>query len=63
MSPDHSKRVYRRDLLLASAMVVAGLAVFGFSVVQLKARNPQVAQATPPLQSTPGADTKPSAPA
>lgn len=63
MSPDDSKRAYRKDLLLASAMVAAGLAIFGLSVVQLKARNPQMAQATQPLQSTPGADTKPSAPA
>jgi hypothetical protein len=64
MSPDASKRAYRKDLLLASAMVAVGLAVFGVSVVQLKDKNPQqMAQATQPLQSTPGADTKPSAPA
>jgi hypothetical protein len=64
MIPDR-KRAYRKDLLLASAMVVVGLAVFGISVVQLKAGHPnsQMAQATQPLQSTPGADTKPSAPA
>jgi hypothetical protein len=30
--------------------------------MQLKARNPEMAQATQPLQSTPGAETKPSAP-
>ena len=64
MSPDDSKRAYRKDLLLASAMVAVGLAVFGVSVVQLQDKNPQqMAQATQPLQSTPGADTKPSAPA
>ena len=52
-------------MLLASAMVAVGLAVFGVSVVQLKAghSNSQMAQATQPLQSTPGAETKPSAPA
>jgi hypothetical protein len=64
MSPDDSKRAYRKDLLLASAMVAVGLAIFGVSVVQLKDKSPQqMAQATQPLQSTPGADTKPSAPA
>ena len=65
MSPDDSKRVYRKDMLLASAMVAAGLAISGASVAQLKAghSNPQMAQATQPLQSTPGAETKPSAPA
>jgi hypothetical protein len=64
MSPD-SKRAYRKDMLLASAMVVVGLAMFSASVVQLKAGHPnaQMAQATQPLQSTPGAETKPSAPA
>ena len=52
-------------MLLASAMVAVGLAVFGISVAQLKAGHPhaQMAQATQPLQSTPGAETKPSAPA
>jgi len=43
------------DLLLASAMVAAGLALCGLSLVQLKASNPQVAQATQPLQSSPAA--------
>ncbi len=34
------------------------------SLMELRARDPQLlAQATPPLQSTPGAETKPSAPA
>jgi len=65
MSPDARKRAYRKDMLLASAMVAAGLAVIGVSVVQLKAGHPnsEMAQATQPLQSTPGAETKPSAPA
>jgi hypothetical protein len=64
MSPD-SKRAYRKDMLLASAMVAVGLAISGLSVAQLTAghSNPQMAQATQPLQSTPGAETKPSAPA
>jgi hypothetical protein len=65
MSPDDSKRAYRKDMLLASAMIVVGLAVCGVSLAQLKGGNPnpQMAQATQPLQSTPGAETKPSAPA
>jgi hypothetical protein len=62
MSPDDRKRAYRKDMLLASAMVAVGLTVFGLSVVKLAAHNPQMAQATQPLQSTPGAETKPSAP-
>lgn len=53
-------------MLLAGVMVAAGLAITGFSVAKLSAGNPQshpqMAQATPPLQSTPGAETKPSAP-
>lgn len=62
MYSNDSKRAYRKELLLASAMVAVGLAVFGLSLAQLSARNPEVAQATQPLQSTPGAETKPSAP-
>ncbi|HEV7877563.1 MAG TPA: hypothetical protein VGP39_05705 [Bradyrhizobium sp.] len=51
-------------MLLASVMVVAGGAMFGISGAQLlTVRHQQMAQATQPLQSTPGAETKPSAPA
>jgi hypothetical protein len=57
MSPDDRRRVYRKELLLASAMVAGGLAMFGLSVIQLAAHDPQaapqVAQATQPLQSSP----------
>jgi hypothetical protein len=65
MSADDGKRAYRRDLLLASAMVVAGLALSAVSAAQLIASrsHQQIAQATQPLQSTPGAESKPSAPA
>jgi hypothetical protein len=55
MSPDDRKRAYRKDLLIASAMVAAGLAMFGMSVAKLAARNPQLAQATQPLQPSPPA--------
>ncbi len=63
MSPNDRKRAYRMDLLLASAMVATGLVVSGASLMDLAVREPRMAQATPPLQSTPGAETKPSAPA
>src|ERR1700716_3938727 len=48
MSPDDRKRAYRREMLVASAMVVAGLAISAVSVAQLKTGNPdaQMAQAT-----------------
>jgi hypothetical protein len=55
MNPNDSKRGYRKDLLLASALVTAGLVVSGLSVAQLAAGNPQMAQATQPLQSSPPA--------
>jgi hypothetical protein len=51
-------------MLFASTMVAVGLMVSAVSVAQIKASKPdaQLAQATQPLQSTPGAETKPSAP-
>jgi hypothetical protein len=53
-SPDDSKRVYRRDLLLASLLVTTGLVMSGLSLTVLMARDPQqTAQATQPLQSSP----------
>ena len=61
--PDDRKRTYRRDLLLASALVVAGLLISALSLSEIKARNLQLAQGTQPLQSTPGAEAKPQAPA
>jgi hypothetical protein len=55
MSSDDRKRAYRKDMLLASAMVAVGLTVFGLSLVKLAAHNPKMAQATQPLQSSPPA--------
>src|SRR5438105_9841047 len=64
MAPDNEKRAYRRDMLLAGAMMVAGLAMSGISAAELlTTRHQQMAQATQPLQSSPGAESKPSAPA
>jgi len=42
-------------MLLASALFAAGLAISGLSLMQIAARNPQMAQATQPLQSSPPA--------
>jgi hypothetical protein len=55
MSPDDRKRAYRKDLLLASAMVAVGLVVSGLSLTELAVRNPEMAQATQPMQSSPPA--------
>jgi hypothetical protein len=60
---DDRKRNYRKELLLASAMVTAGLVISGLALTKLAAPDMQMAQATQPLQSTPGAENKPSAPA
>jgi hypothetical protein len=64
MSPDDRKRAFKKDMLLASAMVAVGLLVSAVSMAEIKAGKPdaQMAQATQPLQSTPGAEAKPSAP-
>jgi hypothetical protein len=61
--PDDRKRTYGKDLLLASALVAAGLLISAVSLSEIKARNLLLAQGTQPLQSTPGAETKPQAPA
>jgi hypothetical protein len=55
MAPDNGKRIYRRDMLIASAMLVAGLTLCGLSIAQIKATsaNQRVAQATQPMQSSP----------
>lgn len=63
MPADHSKRDFRDRLLFASALIAAGLVISALSLNQIRATDRQhLAQATPPLQSTPGAETKPSAP-
>jgi hypothetical protein len=54
MTADNRKRADRKDLVLASMMVVAGLAVSGLALGSLVVDGQtQVAQATPPLQGTP----------
>jgi hypothetical protein len=63
MTQNQKTHALRVDLLIAGVMVVAGLAISGVSLARLAKPDLQIAQATQPLQSTPGAETKPSAPA
>jgi hypothetical protein len=54
MTSDERKRIYRNDLLMASALVVAGLATSGFALGRIAVdHRMEMAQATPPLQGTP----------
>src|SRR5271167_2463006 len=54
MTSDDGKRAVKKDLLLASVMVVAGLAISGLAVGSLAVDGQtRMAQATPPLQGTP----------
>src|ERR1700749_917874 len=54
MTPDDRKRANKKDLLLASVMVVAGLAMSGLALARIASDGPtHMAQATPPLQGTP----------
>jgi hypothetical protein len=50
-------------MLIAGTLVTAGLVISGLSLAELPVRGAQMAQATQPLQSTPGSENKPSAPA
>jgi hypothetical protein len=63
MIPDDKKRILRKDLLLASVMVVAGLAISAASLTELRAHDTEMAQATQPLQSSPDTTTQGTAPA
>jgi hypothetical protein len=64
MSPDNSKRKLRQDLLLATAILMAGLVISGMALTRLRvAHDPQVAQATQPLQPSPSSDQDKPAPA
>jgi hypothetical protein len=50
-------RKRRREFFFASAMLVAGLTLTGFSLVATTRANVQLAQATPPLQGSPSETT------
>jgi outer membrane biosynthesis protein TonB len=57
MPGDENKRTLNRELLLASALVAAGLVISALSLAQIRANGRQLtAQATPPLQGVPAAD-------
>ncbi len=54
MTPEQNKRLYRKEMLLASAMFAAGLVISGLSLADIAAaQSRELAQATPPLQGTP----------
>jgi hypothetical protein len=55
MSLDPGNRVFKREMLLATALVAAGVAISGFSVVQIQLEQRHFAQANPPLQGSPAA--------
>jgi hypothetical protein len=63
MIQDDKKRSLRKDLLLASFIVAAGLAISAVSLAQLRAGDTRMAQATQPLQSQPEPTTQGTAPA
>jgi hypothetical protein len=63
MSQNDSKRGYRNDLLLASVMIAAGISLSGLSLAVIAVHDPQMAQATQPLQSTPDPAAHSDAPA
>ena len=57
MSPENGKRTLRQDLLLATTMLMAGLAISGVALTRLRAaHDSQAAQATQPLQPSPSSD-------
>jgi hypothetical protein len=63
MPADDRQREYRRDMLAASALIAVGLVISVLSLTEIVAGDSvHIAQATPPTQSTPGAETKPSGP-
>lgn len=64
MPATKTTRTFRREMVIASAMVVTGFGISLMALTQIApAHGQMMAQATPPLQSTPGAESKPSAPA
>ena len=56
----NGKRDLNKDLMIAAAAIVVGITISGFAAADLLGHKVQLAQATQPLQSTPGADSKPS---
>jgi hypothetical protein len=62
MSSEKRKRGCNNGLLFAGVIIASALAASGFSRAGLANSDLQLAQATAPLQSTPGAESKPSGP-
>jgi hypothetical protein len=63
MIPDDRKSALKRELVFAVLLVATGVAMSMLSLGQIMAgQSRQIAQATPPTQSTPGAETRPSGP-
>jgi hypothetical protein len=63
MSSDDRKRACRNGLLFVGVAIASILALSGVSQARSANADMRMAQATAPLQSTPGAETKPSSPA
>src|SRR3954464_11309622 len=63
MPAEDRQREYRREMLLASALIAAGLAISALALTVLNTRDPlQIAQATQPTKSPRGAKTNPPSP-
>ena len=63
MPADKRRREYHWDMMAAFALIAVGLVVSVMALTQIASDDSvQIAQATPPTQSTPGAETKPSGP-
>jgi hypothetical protein len=64
MTPDNRKRMYKKDMLIAAAMVAAGFAISGVSLARIAVGHAeQLAQATQPLQGSPAPAGEEKAPA
>ena len=64
MAANPTERTLRKDLLIASALVVTGFAIGGLALNAINASpSRQMAQATQPLQGTPSEPQKSPAPA
>jgi hypothetical protein len=64
MAAADSKRTLNRDLVLATLMIAAGVAISGLALTKLRAAHTaELAQATQPLQSSPPADPDKTQPA
>jgi hypothetical protein len=70
MTPAETKTAFKTEMVLAGGLVASGFVICVLALSQLSGDRsqanslgvPQLAQATQPLQSTPGADTKRSSP-